>query len=182
MDIAWKAKCKRQRTLANTTDDTVRYDLSILVPNCLRITRARIYNGTTTKWRKVDLVTQDYLDANYPQWESADEGTPMFYVYDVELNEFILYPKANSDHVGSEYLELYNCPKPTVMTDDNKIPDLPTILHPAVIDYIVATGLESRGYQDIGDKQWQYYFSKIKSYMIERRSEEDEEIIMHAER
>jgi hypothetical protein len=102
----------------------------------------------------------------------------MYYVYDVELDEFILYPKADTYHVGASYLELYNCPKPTAIASDASSPDLPATLHPAVIEYVVATGLESRGYQDIADDHWKIYEGKLLGYMGQRDIEEDEEIQM----
>lgn len=178
LDIVWKTRCKRQRSLATTIASTVRYTLSSLVSSCLRIFKCRIYNSSTTKWRVLELKNQDDLDRENSEWESADASTPMYYLYDVELDEFILYPKADSDHVGTSYLELYNCPKPTALVSDSLSPDLPTTLHPAVIEYVVATGLESRGYQDIANDHWTKYDAKLNGYMTQRNIEEDEDIIM----
>jgi hypothetical protein len=178
LDIAWKCRCKRQRSLTTSVASTVRYTLSSLVSNCLRIFKVRIYDSSTTKWLPLDYATQDDLDRDYPGWESADASTPIKYVYDVELNEFILYPKADSNHVGTNYLEIYNCPKPTAIANDAAEPDIPTVLHLAVIEYVVATGLETRGYQDIADTHWKSYDGKVVGYMNQRDIEEDEEIQM----
>lgn len=178
LDIVWKCKLNRARSTATSVADTVRYTLSDLITSCLRIYIVRIYNSSTEKWRKLTLKTQDYLDREYPQWNTADTSTPMYYVYDVNLDEFILYPSADSDHVGTDYIEFYASTKPTAISADSGSPDLPEQLHPAVIDYVVATGLESRGYADIARNEWQKYYSKIKDYQIEEKREDDEELIM----
>lgn len=178
LDIVWKAKCKRQRSLATTVASTVRYSLSTLVSDLLRIFKVRVYDSSTTDWTKVKFATQEFLDERFPGWMTANAGPPEYYVYDVELNEFILYPKADTDQVGTNYLEIYNSIKPTAIANDSASPDLPTMLHPAVIDYVVATGLAARGYEDIANNNWQQYYGKVKSYMTEREVEEDEEIIM----
>ncbi len=178
LDIVWRAKCKRQRSLVTTVASTVRYTLSTLVSNILRIFKVRVYDSVTTKWTKVEFSTQEELDARFPGWLSANAGPPEYYVYDTELNEFILYPKADTDQVGTNYLEIYNSIEPTAIANDDSSPDLPAILHTAVIDYVVATGLSSRGYEDIANNNWQQYYGKVKSYQTERDVEEDQELIM----
>jgi len=182
LDLVWKAKCKRARSTATSVASTVRYTLSDLISSCLRIFQCKVYNSSTEDWSKVTLKTRNWLDANYPHWDSADTGTPMYYAYSTLEDELILYPAADSDHVGADYIEFYNSTNPTIMSSDGASPDLPTVLHPAVIDYVVATGLESRGYQDIANTHWQMYFSKLKSYMTERELEEDEELVMRPSR
>lgn len=177
LNIVWRTLCNKQRTVATTTADTVRYTLSSLVPNCLKILRCRIYDSSNEDWTQIEQKTQEYLDRNYPNWMTADTSEPQFYVYDIELDELILYPAADSDHVGA-YLELYNVYKPTAVTSDGGEPDLPDTLHPAVVDYVVAMGLESRGYQDIANIHWQTYENKINRYYTDRGTEPDEEIIM----
>ena len=182
LDIVWRAKCNKQRSTATSTASTLRYTLSDLVTDILRIFKVRVYNSATEKWIRIPQRTQEWLDTNYPHWESSDAGVPLCYIYDTEIDEFIIYPQCNSDHVGTDYIEFYNSAKPTAISADGGSPDIPAVLHPAVIDYVVATGLDSRGYTDIANNTRQLYFSKVKSYMIERDWEEDEEIIMHSER
>jgi len=182
LDIVWRVRCNKQRSTATSVASTVRYTLTDLVTGILRIFKVRIYNSSTAKWSRLPQRTYEWLDNNYPQWESADAGVPICYVYDVNLDEFILYPKADSDHVGTNYIEIYNSAKPTAISSDAASPDLPAVLHTAVIDYVVATGLESRGYQDIANVNWQMYHSKLKSYWSEITWEEDQEVQMHAER
>jgi hypothetical protein len=139
----------------------------------------RIYDSTEVKWEKLAPKTKDWLDQNYRGWELAPEGIPLYYVASVELDELIIYPVAESDCVGVDYLKIEALIKPIAITSDSNSPDLPTTLHLALIDYVVATGLASRGYADIADKSWSQYYAKIKSYMIERDYDEDtQEIIM----
>jgi hypothetical protein len=127
--------------------------------------------------------TYDFLDQSYPQWESYTPATPLYYVYDRQVNEFILFPMCQTDYVGTGYLEVYNSTYPTVLDNDNQTPtDIPTMLQQAIIEWIVATGLEARGYQDIADNHWQKYTEKLASYLAQTNLEEDEEILMRGGR
>lgn len=183
IDVVWKSRCKRTRTLCTTTASTLRYDLTSLISNCLRIISVRIYSNSTLQWRRLTEKTYDFLDQSYPQWESYSAATPLYYVYDRQINnvgEFILFPMCQSDYVGTDYLEVYNSQYPATLTDDNQTPtDIPTMLQQAIIEWIVATGLEARGYQDIADNHWSKYTEKIASYLAQTNLEEDEEICMH---
>jgi hypothetical protein len=181
LDVVWRTRCKRSRELVNTTADTVRYSLSALVTNILRVLEGgiRVFNTDSGNWEKLTQKTKEWLDQYYDGWETSDTGIPEFYVYNIELDELILYPAAQTSCVGTDYMEINSLTRPVIMTDDANSPDLPQVIHPALIDYVVATALSSRGYQDIADKYWAQYYAKLKSYMIERDIEEDEkEIIM----
>ena len=185
IDVVWKSRCKRVRTLCSTIASTLRYDLNTLIPNCLRIISVRIYSSSNTQWRRLCEKTYDFLDQAYPQWESYSAAVPLYYVYDRQINntgELILFPMAQSDYVGTNYLEVYNSQYPTVLTNDAQTPsDIPTMLQQAIIEWIVATGLEARGYQDIADNHWTKYNDKLVSYLTQNSLEEDEEICMHGE-
>ena len=188
IDIVWQTRCKRQRTLCSLSVNTLRYTLSQLIPNVLRIITVRIYSDVLLKWRKLYEKDYDFLDERYPQWMSNDAATPLYYVYDREIDEFIVFPKAQGtvavpDYTGTNYLEVYNSTLPTPLTDDNQTPtEIPVQLQPAITEYVVATGLEARGYQDIADNHWQKYTGKLGSYMTQREIEEDESIEMHGSR
>jgi hypothetical protein len=183
LDIVWKTLCNKARSTATPTADTVRYTLSTdILDNALKILSVRIYDGGSSVWRRLTHKTQQYLDRVYPQWQSSDAAPPRYYIYDIETDEFILYPKADSDNVSTDGLELYSVTKPTAMSSDSSSPDLPETLHPAVITYMVATGLESRGYQDIANTQWTVYSTQLSSYLALLGKEPDDEVVMHAER
>ena len=183
LDLVWRTRCNRSRELVDPIASTVRYTLSTLVTNILRILDGgvRVYNSDADTWEKLTQKTKEWLDQHYSGWETADTGIPSYYVYNMELDELVLYPAAQTSCVGTDYMEINSLTKPTAMTADANSPDLPAPLHVAVIDYVVATALSSRGYQDIADRYWAQYYAKLKSYMIERDIEEDNpEIIMHA--
>lgn len=183
IDIVWQTRCKRARSLVTPTADTLRYTLTTLLPNVLRIISVRIYSSDLLKWRRLIEKDYDFLDDRYPQWMSNDAATPLYYVYDREIDEFILFPKAQSDYVGTNYLEVYHSTLPIELTNDNQTPtDIPVQLHPAIVEWTVATGLEARGYQDIADDHWTKYAAKLQSYMSQRELEEDEEICMRGGR
>ena len=191
IDLVWKTRCKRIRLLCDTVAASVtngnatglRYVLTSLMPNCLRIISIRIYSNQLLKWRRLFEKDYDFLDDRYPQWQSNDPATPLYYVYDREINEFILFPMCQTDYVGTGYLESYYSPLPTPLTDDAQvIQDIPVQLQQALIEFVVATGLEARGYQDIADSHWQKYEGKCTSYIAQRGVQEDEEITMHGSR
>jgi hypothetical protein len=182
IDIVWITACKRRRTLCSTLTDTLRYTWTSLVPDGLKALSVRIYSNELLKWRRLTQKDYDFLDDRYPQWQSYDAATPLYYIYDREINEFILFPKAQTDYVGTNYLEIYNSFLPATLTADGQQIDLPVQLHPAVTEYAVATGLEARGYQDIADDHWTKYKEKVAGYMTLRELEEDEEICMRGGR
>lgn len=182
LDVVEESLCKRNNTTVTTVASTPVYTLSTLVPSCLKILKVRVYNSSTEKWDHCIQKGYDFLDMDYPGWEDADVSTPLFYVYNVEQDEFILYPAADSDHVGTNYLKLYTVTKPTTIATDAASPDLPETLHRAVIEYVVATGLESRGYQDIADNHWAKYYGLVQKYGLRQNDQPDEEIIMRGGR
>lgn len=182
IDLVWHTHCKRQRSLCTPTANTLRYQLSTLIPNVLRLISVRIYSSDLLKWRRLTEKNYDFLDQVYPQWMSNDASTPLYYIYDRELDEFILFPKAQSGYLGTGYLEIYNSPLPSTLTDDSQQLDLPVQLQPALLEWAVATGLEARGYQDIAESHWAKYKDKWIDYLGQKNTEEDEEIIMRGGR
>jgi len=193
LDLVWKTKCKRTRAKFTTTaltessdatQDIVRYTLTSAFPGCLSILDGglRIYSLADNQWRKLVYISKDDLDEEYPNWEKQVAGTPIRYWWDRELNELLVFPSADSNHVGTNYAEGTYLERPDAIGSDSASPDIPEQLHPAVIDYCVFTGLESRGYQDIANTHRQFYNMKIRSYQTERERKEDEEIIMRPTR
>lgn len=111
-------------------------------------------------------------------------GVPQNYMEDLEENILELYPVPQPSCVGEDYCRVYYSKKPTPMASDASSPDLDTqgLLEPALIEYVVATGFESRGYGDLANDHWSKYYDKIRSFMTEKDNKEDEEIIMKNER
>ena len=187
LDIVWKAKLKRIRDTFTTVASTARYQLSTIFPNLLRVVSGGvwIYDSDILRWRKLFYKTKEYMDEFYPQWVNAPASKPIFYMEDTDEDMFELYPTPSSECVGTNYCRVYYSQRPTVMATDSSSPDLDKqgLLHPAVIEYVVATGFETRGYGDLANDHWTKYFDKIKAYLIEKESyREDDEIIMKSYR
>ena len=180
-DIVWRAKLKKTQGTFTTLANTARYAVSAILPNCLRILgKVWIYDSIDTKWHKVDYISEESLNVQYPDWPNTSASQPYLYIEDMDEDMFEFYPKPCTTCAGTNYARVDYCSKPTVMSSDSSIPDLDLagLLHPAVIDWVVATGFESRGYGDLANDHWSKYFDKIKAYLIEKTNKEDEEIVM----
>lgn len=180
-DIVWRAKLKKTQGTFTTLTDTSRYVVSAILPNCLRILgKVWIYDSSESKWRKVDYISEESLNVQYPDWPNAAATRPILYTEDMDKDYFEFYPKPYAACVGTNYVRVDYCSMPLAMTSDSSAPDLDLkgVLHGAVIDWVVATGFESRGYGDLANDHWSKYYDKIKSYLIERTTKEDEELVM----
>jgi hypothetical protein len=136
-----------------------------------------------TNWIKLIPTNRTDLDATQDGWRSADSSVPWKYYESREEDLFGIYPKPDSTNAGSNYVRVYLTYKPTDITTessgDTTEPTIPEPLHLAIIEYVVATGFDSRGWGDRANDVWQKYYSKIQDYTVERgREREDEDIIM----
>jgi len=182
-DLAYKTKCLRTSTTATTTANA-EYTISTdIADDVLAITEVYLYMDGST-WKKLTPTTRTELDVLHDGWMSTDAAVPDEYWYDIQLDLLGLYPKANSDNQGADYLKVYYAQTFTALTADTSTPTLPTTLHFAMVDYVTAVALES---MSSGDKSsivrannaWQTYYRKITSYLSEsKREKEDEDIIM----
>lgn len=185
-DIVWKAKLKRTRGAFTTIGNTSRYAITTIFPRFMRVCDGgvSIYNSTTTDWTKLKYITKDDMQTLYGEWTNADAAEPIHYMEDLDENIIELWPKPQTANVGTDYCRVYYSATPTSMTVDTSTPDLDAqgLLHSAIIDWVCATGFESRGYWDIANDCWAKYYDKIKSYMVEKNNKEDEEVIMKSYR
>jgi hypothetical protein len=181
-DIVWKAKLKRTRGTFTTVASTARYSLTTVIPTFMRVVDGgvSIYSLIQTKWTKLPYITKGELELLNPDWTDADAAAPQYYMEDLDENIIELWPAPIADNVGTNYCRIYYSATPTAMSSDAASPDLDAqgLLHPAIVDFVAATGFESRGYWDIANDVWSKYYEKIKSYMIEKNNKEDEEIVM----
>ena len=180
-DIVWRARLKKTQGTFTTLADTARYAVSTILPNCLRILgKVWIYDTADAKWHKVDYISEESLNVEYPDWPNALAAQPIIYIEDMDEDMFEFYPKPYSTCVGTNYVRVDYCSMPIPMASDSSSPDLDLkgILHGAVIDWVVATGFESRGYGDLANDHWSKYYDKIKSYLIEKSNKEGEELVM----
>jgi len=180
-DVAYRTKCLKANGLLTTTEDTSEYALSTNFDDIVSILEVEYYQDGTT-WKKIPSTTREELNDVQPGWKSADSATPTTYYSDREEDVIGFYPPPNGDNDGA-YARLYYTYEHSDISDDNNSPTLPVpILHLAVVDWIVATGFETRGYQDKANDVWQKYYTKLRDYKVERnREKEDDEIIMKSD-
>ena len=207
-DVANRVKCLRSSTVissvscvASTAVSAARsneYTISNSMSNFFAITEMSfMQNGTS--WIKLKPTSREELDAMYPGWRigvgytlisttgtaavttynyASTPGVPTHYYWDREEDYFGLYPPPDNTNAGS-YIKAYFTYNHTDLSADASSPTLPQPLHLAVVEFVVATGLETRGWGDRANDSWQKYFSKINDYQVERKNErEDDEIIM----
>ncbi len=182
-DIVWKAKLKRTRGTFTTVASTARYTITAQFPTFMRVCDGgvSIYSLANATWNKVTYVNKSDMDALYgSEWINTAAAMPIHYMEDLDENILELWPMPQTDNVGTNYCRVYYCATPTAMSLDASTPDLDAqgLLHPAIVDYVAATGFESRGYWDIANDVWAKYYDKIKSYMIEKNTKEDEDVVM----
>jgi YHS domain-containing protein len=177
-DLAFRAKCIKANGKMTTVSGTAEYTLLTAYPTLLAVLETYYYiNGTT--WDKLDPTSRDKLNSEESGWKSVAAGIPDKYYWSKEENLIGFYPKPNATNAGTNYVEVYYARTHTDITDDAADPDIPLALHPAIADFVIARGNETRGWGDKANDRWQKYFTKIHDYQVERdREREDDDIIM----
>ena len=181
LDIVYRTKSKRRTGYITTVADTMEYTLSTYMTDILDIGGpVRVYDGTNSKWcDSMDGMTRERMEDEYPNWESTDtSGEPTMYWYDVELNKFWVYQPPSSQYAGTNYLKVPYIAKPTVMSSDTTSPDIPEVLYPALQEWVVSKGRESRGYSDMAAQSMGNYMALVQSYNSIGKPKEDIDIIM----
>jgi len=182
-------------TTAGSSGASNEYTISDSISNFFAITEMDFrQNGTDTV--KLIPTTRECLDMTVSGWRSlvgytststagvttynyaSSPSVPTHYYWNREEDIFGLYPPPNDTNEGA-YIKAYYTYSHTDMTTDAESPTLPEPLHLGCVDFAVATGYDTRGWNDKANDAWQKYFSRINDYMTERRVErEDEELIM----
>lgn len=176
-DLAFRTKCLRANGKMTTVVDTAEYALLTAYPTAIAVLEVYYYLDGAT-WDKIDPKNRDELNIEYPGWKSAASGCPFCYYWSREENIIGFFVKPNSTNAGVDYAEVYYAKMHTAIDSDTAAIDIPSALHLAIVDHVVATGFAQRGWGDKSNDVWQKYYSKINDYTIERRRErEDEEII-----
>ena len=211
-DLAQRTKCLRSKVTISSVSVAAssavssaasnEYTISDSISNFFAITEmAFMQNGTDTV--KLTPTTRESLDLTVTGWRSlvgrtlatttgtaqvttynyaANPSVPTHYYWNREEDIFGLYPPPNDDNEGA-YITAYYTYNHTDMTADSQSPTIPEPLHLGVVDFAVATGYDTRGWEEKANDAWQKYFARINDYMTERRVErEDEEIIMKSYR
>lgn len=182
-DIAFKTKSIRTDGYMTTVLDTSDYSLATYFPNFYSALDVYFYREGTQWIRLKPLMDRTELDLEFPGWMSADSTVPAYYVVSREEDKLQLYPAPNATNAGTDYLRMYYARTFTVLstssTADTSTPSLPEPLHLAMVDWVVATGLETRGYGDKANDAWSKYAQKLQAYHVIRHAEkEDDSLIM----
>ena len=173
-DIADKTKCIRTNGYITTVESTDEYTLTATFPTILSVLDVSFYQDGTT-WVKLPLTTRLTLDSTSTGWRSAPDSVPNQYYTSREEDLIGLYPKPNSNNVGA-YLRVWYARDYTDMIDDANVPTgIPFSLQEAMIDYVVFTGYETRGWGDKANDARTKYLERLQGYMIQRDLEQQED-------
>lgn len=203
-DVAYRVKCLRsnttisvsscEATTAGSASDSNEVTISSSITGFFSVIEAEFMQDGTD-WVKLKPTSREELNELYPGWKTSvgytyvtggtttynydsNPGVPTDYYWDREEDILGLYPPPDDDNEGS-YLRVYYTYDHTDLTVDTASPTLPDPLHLAVVDFVIGTAFETRGWGERANDAWQKYFSKINDYKVERRVErEDDEIIM----
>jgi len=209
-DLSWRTKCLRTTGYISSiscTANTVsacsnEYTISTALSTaCYAITEV-YFKEDGTDFVRLNPTTREELDVQNPAWQSligytysttastvttynytSNTSTPTDYYWSREEDVFGLYPPPDADNSGTNYIKVYYAYTHTDVSTDSASPTIPSGLHPAIIDFATATGLEDRGWGDRANDFWSKYFKKISDYVTERKNErEDDELIMKSYR
>ena len=206
-DLAWRTKCLRTYGYIgsvscepNTTSiKSNEYSITGNFPTALAVMEV-YFKVDGKRYLRLEPTLREELDVEFQGWQGSvgytstdttgntavttynfesQPGVPMKYYWSREENIVGLYPPPNDDQEGNDYIKVYYAYDHTNIANDADSPTLPTGLHLAVVDFVVARGLEDRNWGDRANDAWGKYYQKIKDYTVEKKNErEDEEIIM----
>lgn len=178
-DIAFRTKCIRKSGYISTVEDEAEYTISTYFTNYLSIHEVYLKQDGST-WVRLTPTSREDLDTEHPGWKSASNGIPHKYWWNRDEDTLGLYVKPNATNAGTDYLQVYYADDFTEVDDDDASPSsLPTFLHIAIADFMVAFGLEQRGYGDKANDAWKKYLKRLHDFLSERKDErEDDNLIM----
>jgi hypothetical protein len=182
-DIAYKTKAIKTNGYMTPLLDTKEYTLSSVYPNLLSIDR--LYHKTEGSiWTELHpICSYEDFDLRFSGWMNTPSGTPTDYYYSKEEDLLIIYPAPTSTNAGSNYVRTYYTRTFSGLSDDSSTPNLPEPLHLAIVDWVTATGYETRGYGDKANDALSKYMNRLQAYKVEaHREKEDDDIIMRGYR
>lgn len=178
-DIAMRTLCLRSSTLLTPTESLAEYTLTSQISDVLAILDEQFYMDAAN-WDRLEPTTREELNRDYPGWKNADDGTPIMYYWDLEDNVHGLYPPPNSTNAVTEYWQVFYAQRHTDITGDTAAIDIPLELHKAIIEHVVATGLESRQSREAAAFHWTLYEKYINMWTARKDYNRylDDDIIM----
>lgn len=206
-DLAWRTKSLRTNGLMgaiscgpNTASlRSNEYQISTYFPNYFAINEV-YFKLDGKRFIRLEPTSREELDTLYQGWQAAvgytftdttgnsavttynfdsQTSVPMHYYWSREEDILGLYPPPGDDQEGTDYIRVYYAYNHANLAADANSPSLPVGIHLAVVDFVVARGLEDRGWGDRANDAWSKYYQKIKEYTIEKKNErEDDEIVM----
>lgn len=206
-DLAWRTKCLRKTGYMGSVScdpnlvsaKSNEYVISTYFPDCHSILEV-YFKQDGKRFLRLEPTLREALDHETDGWQSsvgytftdttglsavttynfeAQTSIPTKYYWSREEDLLGIYPPPNDDQEGTEYIKVYYAYSHSDIAADTNSPVLPVAIHLAVVDFVVARGLEDRGWGDRANDAWTKYYQKIKDYTIEKKRErEDEEIIM----
>lgn len=159
-DIAMHTLCLKGNATLTSVVNTAEYTLSSQIADVLAIVSEAYYMDGST-YEKLQPTTVEELDFDYPGWRSASAGTPFKYYWNLQENIHGLYPKPDATNAGAYWLVKYVKRHANISSDTETV-DIPLELHPAIIEQVVATGLETRGQRE----QAGYHLAKFTQMLV----------------
>jgi hypothetical protein len=105
-------------------------------------------------------------------------GQPTHYYWNRERDLFGLWVPPDSDNATSNNVHVYYLQQHSDLNDDSETPQIPEPIHQALVDWVVWTGFESRGWGDKANDALTKYINKINDYMAERDREREDEVLV----
>jgi hypothetical protein len=106
------------------------------------------------------------------------QGVPTQYYWDRERDLFGIWIPPDTLNATSSNVHVYYWQKHADINDDAESPTIPEPIHQAIVDWVVYTGLDTRGWGDKANDAFSKYIAKINDYITERRREREDEVIV----
>jgi len=175
-DIAYKSKSLKDDVLLTATADTMEYVFSTFVPNAHSITEAYV-QYSTGNWIKLKPTSRTQLDLQFPGWLGAESCTSStHYCWDSEEDTLILYPPMEAPIANG--VRVYYTYEPRQMVADTDESEMPDHLNLAIVDFVVATGFDTRGWTDKSNDAWSKCYQRVKDYTVERSREREDDVVI----
>jgi len=151
------------------------------------------FHQNGTNWEEMEHKYKKDLDVETPGWRDAvgrpvtdpstlynyqaRSGVPYQYWWDYEEDLIGIYPPSNSANATSNNLKILYAFDSAGMSEDSESPDIQRPLHLAIVEFVTATGHETRGLQDKANNSWAKYFKMLDDYHINKlKGREDDDV------